>query len=610
MSKPFKHFGALKNGNGFGIVVDDISEEEIEEINIRMRRLKMNINGVKLHPKYYPRGGKMLNAWTIPAEHDAIEPMLEIVEEFGFKRNASAERLIQKIMEIERERTILHNKNQTMSSANTGPDIEIPGLVGGLRDYQKAAVDWVLRNRCVYIGDEMGTGKTLSALAAVAAADAYPVVVVCPASVKMGWQRQIERFFPGLSEHVYICNGRKNEQIPSNIKIVVVNYDILAYWQMEIIRLNPQAIVFDEAHFIKNKKSKRSRAAATIASNRRIRIAMSGTPITSRPIDLMSQLAVIGRLDDLTGGRNWKFIERYCNPTHNGFGYDVRGASNLFELNDRLRRHGILIRRRKEDVLTELPTKERISIPLPIDNRAEYEKIRDDIRHWVIGEVTSDPDVQKTIASMSDEASNRYIIKEIRSRLLRARSALTIVKLNALRRVCMRGKMEAATTWIDDFLTSEEKLVVFCSHREAVSRLHDHFKDRAVCVVGGMGAVQKQEAIDRFVNDDDIRIVIANIDAAAEGIDGWQHVCSNVAFLELTWTPTKHHQAEDRCHRSGQTKPVSCYYLMAADTIDERLARIIDRKHAVVSAAVDGLKIEDDENILADLLNRLSNGEF
>ena len=608
--KPFKHFGALKNGNGFGIVIDDLSAEETEEINRLMRHLKTNIRGVKLHPKYYPRGGKMLNAWVVPAEHAAIEPMLEFVDSQGFKRNASAERLIEKIMDVERERMDQQETNQTLSSAQSGPEIVVPGLVGELRDYQRAAVDWVLRNKRVYIGDEMGTGKTLSALAAIAVADAYPVVVVCPASVKMGWHRQIEKFFPGLSDSVFICSGRKSSPIPADAKVIIVNYDILLHWQMDIVRAKPKAVVFDEAHFIKNKKSKRTRAAHNVALRRDFKIAMSGTPVTSRPIELMSQLSVIDRLDDISGGKNWWFIERYCEPTHNGYGFDVRGASNLFELNERLRRHGILIRRRKEDVLTELPPKERISIPLVINNRKEYERVRDDIKHWVIGEVMSDPDIQRNAEGLSEDAANKYMVSEISTRLLKANSALAIVKLNALRRVCMRGKIEAALTWLDDFLTSEEKIIIFCSHREAVDLLYDHLGEQAVKVVGGMGMQQRQDAIDRFVDDDNIRVVIANIDAAAEGIDGWQNVCSNVAFLELTWTPTKHHQAEDRCHRSGQTNPVSCYYLMAADTIDERLASLIDHKRAVVSAIVDGQEVEEDENILADLLNRLTNGEF
>ena len=608
--KPFKHFGALKNGNGFGIVIDDLSAEETEEINRLMRNLKTNIRGVKLHPKYYPRGGKMLNAWVVPAEHAAIEPMLDFVDSQGFKRNASAERLIDKIMDVEHERMEQQDVNQTLSTAQSGPEIVVPGLVGELRDYQRAAVDWVLRNKRVYIGDEMGTGKTLCALASVAVADAYPVVVVCPASVKMGWQRQIDKFFPSLSDDVFICSGRKQSLIPVSTKVVIINYDVLAYWQTQIIVLNPKSIVFDEAHFIKNKKSKRTRAANNISAHRVIKIAMSGTPISNRPIDLMSQLSVIGRLDDITGGRNWWFIERYCDPAHNGYGFDVRGASNLFELNERLRRHGILIRRRKEDVLIDLPPKERISIPLEINNRKEYEMVRNDIKHWVVGEVMSDPEVKRTVGILSEKEASKYMGSEIRTRLLRANSALAIVKLNALRRVCMRGKIDAAIAWLDDFLTSEEKIIVFCSHREAVDLLYDHLGEQAVKVVGGMGMQQRQDAIDRFVDDDNIRVVIANIDAAAEGIDGWQNVCSNVAFLELTWTPTKHHQAEDRCHRSGQTNPVSCYYLMAANTIDERLASLIDHKRAVVSAIVDGQEVEEDENILADLLNRLTNGEF
>ena len=611
LSVPFKHFGALKNNSGFGIAVADLDPVEETQINDGLRELKSSIRGLKFHPKFYPYQGKMLNAWTVPADCGDIHSVLELITRFGFSKSASADALIESILKAEENLREEQEQNKTLSGAHSGPDIYIPGLRGELRNYQRAAVDWILRNRRVYIGDEMGTGKTLCALAAIAADGAYPAVVVCPASVKYGWQRQIDNFFPGLSKHVFICNGRKAHAIPEDTRIIIVNYDVLAHWLTALQRYGYLAVVLDEAHFIKSRGAKRTRAAAVLADGADIRVAMSGTPITNRPIDLVSQLQAIGRMEDLTGGRRaWWFIERYCAPRHNGFGWNTSGASNLFELSDRLRRTGIMIRRRKEDILSELPPKERVSIPLEMSSREEYERVRRDISFWIEKQIDMDEKFQQYLSTLDEAEAILAVNAAISEKVTRAHSALAITKLNALRQACVHGKMDAAITWVEDFLTSGEKLVVFCNHRFAVKSLSDHLGDRAVRVIGGMGAEQKQQAIETFIDDDSVRVVVANIDAAAEGIDGWQTVCSNVAFIELTWTPVKHHQAEDRCHRSGQNNPVTCYYLLASDTIDEYLARLIDSKHAVVSAAVDGVFVEKDDTILADLLRRLMSREF
>lgn len=611
MSKPFKHFGALRNGNGFGIAIDEIDPLEATQINDSLRELKSHIRGVKFHPNFYPRNGKMLNAWVIPAEHDAIDPMLEIVDRFGFKQNQSAQNLIETILNSVEEQKVVHAVNHQMSKAQDGPPIYVPGFSGELRNYQRAAVDWIIRNRRVYVGDEMGTGKTLCALAAVITDGSLPLVVVCPSSVKMGWLRQVKKFFPDMEDSVYICSGRLAKPIPPEAKIVIINYDILSYWLTRLQHHKYKAVVLDEAHFIKSRKAKRTRAAIVLAQGADMRIAMSGTPINSRPIELVSQLEAIGRMDDITGGRRaWWFVERYCRPFNNGYGWDVSRSSNLFELNTRLREKGILIRRRKEDVLTELPPKERVSIPLPMTNRKEYTNVRDSISYWVRQQIESDVEFTKHLKTLNPDAAARVYEQAVQKRIVKSQSAAALTKLSALRQVCMRGKIHAAIEWIDDFLSSEDKLVVFCSHREAVETLSERFPDTSVRVMGGMTMEARQAAIDAFVDDDKVRLVIANIDAAAEGIDGWQNVCSNVAFLELTWTPTKHHQAEDRCHRSGQQNPVTCYYLMASETIDEYLATLIDNKRSVISAVVDGEKVEEDDTILGDLMKRLLRGEF
>jgi hypothetical protein len=609
--KPFKHFNVLKTGNGFGIAVADLDPVEEDRITKDLRRLKINVNGVKFHPNYYPYEDRMINAWIIPAEPEAIEPMLNILKDHEFVMTVEARDLITQVIESIAEIEKQQDENRVLSSAQNGVPVEVPGLVGDLRGYQYAAVDWIVRNRRVYIGDEMGTGKTLSALAAMIVLGSFPVVVVCPASVKMGWVRQIKKFFPNMEDKIYVCNGRTTTPIPHDAEIVIINYDILSYWLACIQNHGYEAVILDEAHFIKSRKAKRTRAAISLARGADIRIAMSGTPVVSRPIDLVSQLEALDRMKDMTRGRSaWWFIERYCRPTHNGYGWDTRGASNAFELGENLRKHGILIRRRKEDVLDDLPIKQRVSLPLPIDNREEYNKVRDDIAYWVRQQVMADEKFAEELQGLSENDAARLWHDHIEKKIARARAAIAITKLSALRRVCMRGKMKATIEWIEDFLTSDEKIVVFCTHREAVNTLHKHFGSKAVKIIGGMGADARQEAIDAFVDNDDVKIVVANIDAAAEGIDGWQHVCSNVAFVELTWTPSKHHQAEDRCHRSGQQNPVTCYYLMAVDTIDEYLARMIDGKHAMISAIVDGEEVGQDTKILVDLMRRIAEGEF
>jgi len=615
VKKPFKHFGALKTGNGFGIAVDDLDPVETEQINDCLRELKTQIRGVKFHPKFYPRGKKMINAWTIPADLEALGPMLQIIDRFEFKRNISAERMIDQVMEADERRRVQRAENEKMSAAQDGPAVYIPHLKNTeLRNYQRAAVDWVIRNRKVYIGDEMGTGKTICGLAAVLADGSLPLVVLCPASIKLGWKRQIDKFFPGLSEHVYICSGRKAKTIPNGTKIVIINYDIASQWVLHLQRFGYKAIILDEAHFIKNAKSKRSRTATVLAHGAEMRIAMSGTPLVSRPVDLVAQLNALGRLSDFnipgSGKRSWSFIERYCRPTHNGYGWDISGSSNLLELSDNLRRFGILIRRRKEDVLLDLPPKERVSIPLNMANRREYNKIKNNIVIWIRQQINADEKFNEHLKTLSPNDARLEWEDRLSEKILKSQSAVAITKLSALRQLCMRGKIDAAIEWIDDFLTSGEKLVVFCIHREAVTRLTEHYGDAAVKIVGGMGQNGRQASIDAFIDNDDVKMVIANIDAAAEGIDGWQAVCSNVAFLELTWTPTKHHQAEDRCHRSGQQNPVTCYYLMASQSIDEYLAAMIEGKRAIVSAVVDREIIDRDDNILVDLMRRLAEGEF
>lgn len=625
-----KYVGALKDGSGFGVALHDLDRKEFDLIVGRLRVLRTQDSRVKFHPKYFPHNGENIGAWTVPANPRIVDNLTRIIEDYSLEMSGDAKMLLGQVKKDLDEAPARQAENREAASAVDAPEMHIPGLVGGLRGYQRAAVQWALRNRKVYIADDMGTGKTLSAIASCVAAEALPVVVVCPASVKLGWQRQVNRFFPDLN--VYVASGKKNTDnapasmpnmtnvIPSGTDVFIINYDIAGAWQplrtlsqrganTEVF--DYKSIIIDEAHFIKSPKAKRTKAVAALANRVDFRIALSGTPMVNRPIEIVPQLEVIGRMDDfLEGRKKWHFVERYCAPTHNGYGWDTRGASNLFELSQRLREQGIVIRRTKDEIMGELPPKERVSIPLELNNRDIYNKIMDDLRYWVEAKVAKDEPLQRELAQMPEQTREKRRGYAIAERLWRAEKAEALVRLGALRQTCIDGKMSGITEWVRDFLTNDEKLIVYCIHRKTVNHLMDEFGDKAVKIYGGMNMEKRQAAIDAFINDDNVRLVVANIDAAAEGIDGWQDVCSNVAFAELAWSPVRHRQAEDRCHRSGQQNPVTCYYLLAEKSVDETLAGLLDKKNMVISAALDGREVEEDESVLVGLLARIIEGVF
>lgn len=625
-----KYVGALKDGSGFGVALHDLDRKEFDLIVGRLRVLRTQDSRVKFHPKYFPHNGENIGAWTVPANPRIINNLSRIISDYSLEVSTDAEALLAQVQQYHDETPLREAANREQSSAADAPEIEIPGLVGDLRGYQRAAVHWALRNRKVYIADDMGTGKTLSALASCVAAERLPVVVVCPASVKLGWQRQINRFFPDLN--VYVASGKRNTDnapanlphmtnvIPHGTDVFVINYDIAGAWQplrcvtaqgtnTEVF--DYKSIIIDEAHFIKSPKAKRTKAITALANRVDFRIALSGTPMVNRPIEIVPQLEALGRMDDFLGGRKkWHFVERYCAPVHNGYGWDTSGASNLFELSQRLRENGIVIRRTKDEIMGELPPKERVSIPLELDNRDHYEKIMDDLRYWIEARVASDEDLQSELSKMPHTLRIKTRGRVIAERLFRAEKAEALVRLGALRQTCIDGKLDGITDWVRDFLTNDEKLIIFCIHRKTVNHLMSEFGDKAVKIYGGMNMEKRQASIDAFINDDKVRLVVANIDAAAEGIDGWQEVCSNVAFAELAWSPVRHRQAEDRCHRSGQQNPVTCYYLLAERTVDETLAALLDRKNRVISAALDGREVDEDESVLVGLLARVIEGVF
>ena len=414
----------------------------------------------------------------------------------------------------------------------------------------------------VLLSLEMGLGKTLVSLWWLKQNldERTPAIIVCPASVKFNWQREAARL--GVNVEVLETRRSRTPRLP----VVVINYDILPYWTEQLQAFKARCIIIDECQFIKEPTSKRSRAVRLLAQQCRYILGLSGTPLLNRPIELFPILNLV-RPDQFAKRR--VFAWRYCKPRWTPWGWDYSGADRLDELHERLLRL-CMIRYRKEEVLTELPQKIRSVVPLPLSNPNEYMTAERDFIRWLREQ---DP-----------------------SAAIRARRAEEIVRIGYLLRLCAQLKLPAVTKWIQDSLdTSDGKLVVFARHRMIVNELSKLFP--SVVIDGSTSTSMRQQVIDRFQSDSSIRVLIGNIYAAGVGIN--LTAANRVVFVEMAWRPSDHIQAEDRCHRIGACKTVWCYYLVAKDTIEERLCRIIQRKQGLVNEVLDGTTALD--LLLSDL---------
>jgi hypothetical protein len=466
--------------------------------------------------------------------------------EHGVHVDEAARRLLDRL-EIEHqvaEATVL------LSSAVDG-DLDVPRLGGELMGFQRAGVAYALRQRRTFIADEQGLGKTVQALAALEADNAYPAVIVCPASLKLNWRREAERWLPHRTTQV--LDGRRATAVADGGDLVLVNYDVLDAYVEALADRQPAALVLDEAHYCKNANAKRTKAAIALSERLdagAMRLALTGTPLVNRPRELASQLRILGRLEEFDSSAS--------------FERTYRGAAARDRLHWHLRRR-CYVRRRKQEVLPQLPAKRRVTVPLPLDNDAEYQRLEHDLVAW-LQTVVADTDV-------------------LRHRLDAAMRAKALVKLNALRHVAARGKLKAAIAWIGDFIEADEKLVVFAHHRDVQQALLKAFPTSAR-IIGGDDLDQRDANVQAFQASDGPSLCVCSLEVASHGFT--LTAASNVAFVELGWTPAKHDQAEDRVHRIGQDRKVNAYYLLAADTIDERMAALIEHKRAIVTSVTDG----------------------
>ena len=496
--------------------------------------------------KYYPDW----HYWSTPLHIEIINTL----EKWGFEIDANLKAYIEQV-ELQGNKILRDG---------------IPGLKGTLFPFQTIGVSFVeTHNGRALIADEMGLGKTVQVLAWLQLHPQIgPAIIVCPASLKLNWKREIEKWTDENS--VEVLSGTIPWKVKANI--IIINYDILWDWVDELRKLKPKILITDECHYYKSNKAQRTKAVKKLAKGIPYVIALSGTPILNRPIEIYNALRLIDQ--DLFPSYRY-FVQRFCDYHFNGFGWDANGSSNIEELN-KLLTSSVMIRRLKKDVLQDLPEKIYSFVPIELGNKSEY-----------------------------DEAE-RDFIKFIRrekgeSAALRASNAESLVRIGELKRLAVKGKFLPVQAWIENFLEVDGKLVVFAEHKFVIDELMHQFGDVAVKIDGSCSITQRQKAVDMFQTEDAIRLFIGNIQAAGIGIT--LTAASNVAFVELPWTPGALVQAADRCHRIGQKECVNVHYLLATGTIEEKIAHLLDTKKMIVDAVLDG-KVSEQESMLTEIIKQ------
>ena len=368
----------------------------------------------------------------------------------------------------------------------------------------------------------------------------------------------------------------------------------------KFLNINLKALILDESHYAKQHRSQRTLGCTQISKGVPVRLLLSGTPILNRPSELISQLTILDRLNDLGGF--WGFAERYCNAHQTRFGLDLSGAQNLGELNHIMR--GLCyIRRTKDQVLTELPPKQRSDILVELDNKDEYKEAEADLIAWLKENARVQSEFMASIQYLNEAEQAEKISEYRMTASARAARALQLTRIEHLKQMAAKGKMAEAIEWIGEFLDTGEKLVVFASHIDVQKGLLAAFNG-AAHILGEDSTSVRQENIERFQDDDKCRLVICSLKAAGIGIT--LTAASDVLFIELGWTPADHDQAEDRCHRIGQDGNVMAWYLLARESIDIDIQELIAEKREVVDAATDGESDAGQQtSIINDLIGRL-----
>jgi len=436
------------------------------------------------------------------------------------------------------------------------------------RPFQTPAIIGMVENRRTLLADEMGTGKTIEIIGMLNQVDPESVLIVCPASLKLNWLQELEKWYVH-SLPVVLHDGKSVFQAPPR-GIHIVNYDFLSKWKKELQAQTWSVVIADECHAIKNKKSLRSRAFVKIPADRVV--LASGTPILNRPDELWTQVSYLW--PEVFDNWHW-FVTTYCDATRGKRGFDTTGSSNPKALSRLLKRMG-MIRRLKKDVMPYLPPKERQIIEVPVDDMTMFNLEFEVYNTWLAA--------QSELAEMQEVAELHKTDASFLSKMKMLTKTILVKfsELSQLRHDTAVYKIPTVIAHLKSAV-AEHKVVVFVHHKDVATALRNAFERESVQCVGGMSAAAKNSAVHRFQNHDDCMLFIGS---SAAGVGLTLTASSHVVMAELDWTPAIVSQKEDRCHRDGQKDSVLVQHIVLQGSIDAMMAHKIVAKQAVIDAAL------------------------
>ena len=425
-------------------------------------------------------------------------------------------------------------------------------------EHQKEAVQKLVENKKFILADDMGLGKTTSTIIAALETGAKKILIICPATLKINWKREIENY---SDRPIFISEGK---QFSTEHDFVIVNYDIMKNFHDPkkkddslILMSKFDLIIIDEAHYIKNAQAQRTKLINDITKSVDRLWLLTGTPMTSRPIDYFNLLSLI----ESPVSRNWMaYVIRYCAGFQFKVGprkiWNVQGASNLEELRDRTA--GLTLRRLKENVL-DLPDK--IITPIYLDLKSKvYEEVMGEYYNWY----DKNPEESKSLT-------------------------VQFSKLTKVRQIIADEKISQTIEIAENIIEQGKKVIIFCNFTDSLNKIVDHFGKSAVKLNGSMQQHERQFSVDQFQENDKIRVFVGNIKASGTGITLTSGEA--IIFNDLSFLPSDMAQAEDRAYRYGQKCNVLVYYPIYQNTIENIIYDIVNNKKKVIATVMG-----DDQN--------------
>ena len=551
--------------------IDSINKTVVFEFDFN-KDIVNRIKGCDYNSRWNPE----LKQWIVPITEWSINKVSEVVQEFNFKR-----------VEKDSESNIEFSYEKTeIDLAYLKGLCDACGFTYTPRDYQLEALGFGIEKGNIINGDDVGLGKTFESIMYAETTNSFPCLVIVPASVKYNWY---EKWLEITNEkrEVAVIESRETRKRKNNwnADVVIINYDIIGKKQgkgttlkfPELVDSRWKMVIFDEAHFLKNKTSQRSQAAKRITkvSEEIIIQLLTGTATMSKPVELWNLLKLI-KVDESIADDWYQFVRRYCGGYRGKFGWVTDGATNTLELNKKLR-ETCYIRREKREVLGEMPEVTKQVLQMPITNLRAIEAAKNDL-------------IQYLTDTKGEEAAEA------------AMEAEHLVALGLMRNLSIEGKQKAIEQYLKDWKESGKKLVVFGVHKEPLEKLRDKFK--CPLIAGGVTSKQKQEIIKAWVKSDDI-FLFANIESAGTGVDGLQHVCSNMLIIELPWRPSDLTQVIGRLDRSGQEEPVTVTFALSDETIDNEMYEMLANKELVTEAVNKGVDIRKSGSGMREVMKKL-----